>query len=61
MLEPDAGQLASPVLRGAQVRNGLRLLDRGGGRLGSSVAAPIVCGCHRISTMPRLLSPPRQT
>jgi hypothetical protein len=30
MLEPDAGQLASPVLIGAQVRNGLRLLDRGG-------------------------------
>jgi hypothetical protein len=29
MLEPDAGQLASPVLRGAQVRNDLRLLDRG--------------------------------
>lgn len=29
MLEPDAGQLASPVLRGAQASNGLRLLDRG--------------------------------
>ncbi len=33
MLEPDAGQLASPVLRGAPVSNDLRLLDRADLRL----------------------------
>lgn len=45
MLEPDAGQLASPVLRGAQVSNGLRLLDRGDGRVISTVAAPFGQRC----------------
>ena len=45
MLEPDAGQLASSVLRGVQVSNGLRLLDRGGGRVISTVAAPFGQRC----------------
>jgi hypothetical protein len=51
MLEPDAGQLASPVLRGAQVSNGLRLLDRGDGRVISTVAAPFVWRCRNRRTL----------
>src|SRR5712675_1157678 len=61
MLEPDAGQLASPVLRGAQASNGLRLLDRGGGRLLSTVAAPFVWRCPSNLTVTPFPLPARRT
>jgi hypothetical protein len=61
MLEPDAGQPASPVLRGAQVSNDLRLLDRGGSRFGLSVAASFVWRCPSNLTVTPFPHPARRT
>lgn len=56
MLEPDAGQLASPVLRGAPVSNDLRLLDRADLRLRwvfPRFRGGPQSGCHRHVSSPR--------